>query len=165
MHPRHAEHLEAPDGSHDVEDRIDRADLVQVDFLGGHSVDLPLGARDRAERFVRPSLHALRHRGLGDQRADLADAATVRLRRNLEVHLDAGDVAAAHVPDLDADTVEPEARRKRAQPVRLETAGDERAERHVAGDAAERVEDRDGHVDSVGGSRGVSRGTTRRCRC
>ena len=43
------------------------------------------------------------------------------------------------------DVGEPERRRQRAQPVGIEPDVHQRAERHVAGDAAERIENRDAH--------------------
>jgi hypothetical protein len=66
----------------------------------------------------------------------------MRLRRDGEIDFHARNPRALHLGDIDAHAIETEARRQRPQPLGIEAAGDERAERHVAGDAAEGVKNR-----------------------
>src|SRR6185437_3421299 len=64
---------------------------------------------------------------------------------NVEVHLHADDLAAHHFANLHTNVGQGERARQRSQPIRVEPNLKQRAERHVPGDAAERIEDRDPH--------------------
>ena len=59
-HVAHAKLRESPDRTDDVENGIDRADLVKVHLLGRHAVHLALGGRDRPERGIGFGPHFLR---------------------------------------------------------------------------------------------------------
>jgi hypothetical protein len=157
-----AQEMHPPDGPDDIEDCIDCPNLVQVDRVRIDAVDLSLGRGDRRERGVRALADLIRCATRGDEPPDLLDVPAVRLRRNVEVHLPARDVAAQHVLDPDADAIESHLRRQRHQPLGVEADIDERTQGHVTRDAAERIEDRDRHVRLVGCQ--VRSGTTRHCR-
>ena len=58
-------------------------------------------------------------------------------------------IATPHVLHAYAHAVPAQAGRQRHEPRGIEPDVDERAERHVAGDAAERVEDGDGHAANI----------------
>src|SRR5688572_11101080 len=68
---------------------------------------------------------------------------SVRLRWDFEIHFHAGDACALHVTNLRGDAVQLQLRGQRAQPVAIETHGEERAQRHVSGDPAEGMKDCD----------------------
>src|SRR3954463_6747751 len=70
----------------------------------------------------------------------MAQVATVRLRRDLEVPLLARNPGTAHVADVRRHTVEPESLRKRHQPLRIQPEIDQRAQGHIPRNAAERIE-------------------------
>ena len=70
----------------------------------------------------------------------MAQVTSVRLRRDLEVHLLARDSSTAHVADVRRHAIEPESLRKRHQPLRAQPEIDQRSQGHVPGNAAERIE-------------------------
>ena len=143
VHLVHAEELQSPHGADDVENRIDGADLVQMHLLRPHTVDLAFCFRDRREGRIGALAHGVGHAGGRDHLADLLDVPSVRLRRDVEVHLRARDAGAQHALDAHFHAVEPEPCRQRAQPFRVESDLEKGAEHHVAGNAGERVDDRD----------------------
>ena len=69
----------------------------------------------------------------------------MRLRRDVEVDLDAPHSGSLNIRDLNSDAGETECRWQALQPSLVEADIDEGAEEHVSGDAARRVEDRDFH--------------------
>jgi hypothetical protein len=74
----------------------------------------------------------------------------VRLRRDIEIDLDAVNVRPLHIRDANADTGQPERRRQSLEPRFIKSDVDESAEEHVAGDAAGGVEDCDFHLMTWG---------------
>ena len=72
--------LERERDAADLADRVDGADLVEVDALGVDAVDAPLGVREPPERLLRARARALRQAGGVDLRADRRPVA-VRLAR------------------------------------------------------------------------------------
>src|SRR5205085_10202958 len=99
---RAAEHLvdaqlgEPPNGADDVENRVDRAHLVEMDLLRRHAMNLALHRRDVGECDIGAFLYVWRSAALGDDAADLLEMSTVRLGRNGEIHLPTADLGAAH---------------------------------------------------------------------
>ena len=75
--------VERPRGADDVDDRIDRADLVEVDVVGGGVVDLGFGLGQHLEDRDRATLDAQRTalRAI-DHRANLAEVALGLRRRS-----------------------------------------------------------------------------------
>src|ERR671924_1837894 len=67
------------------------------------------------------------------------------LRRNVELHLGAVDSATMHAFHANGHVVDAEPRGETAEPGFVQPHVDERAERHVACDTAERLEDGDRH--------------------
>ena len=66
-----AEPLEREHGADDVDDRVERADLVQVDVVDRHVVDGRLGLAQPLEQRDRARLPRCRQRGVADQMRDL----------------------------------------------------------------------------------------------
>src|SRR5205085_9358957 len=62
-----------------------------------------------------------------------------------EVDFLARDAGTLHVADANADVADVEPLRQRLEPVGIQTHGDQRPKRHVARDAAERMQDCDRH--------------------
>src|SRR4051812_4184768 len=137
--------VHSPDDADDVEDRIHGAHLVEVNLLGRHPVNLSFGLGDRPERRISLRTHVLRSATLRDEFANLPDVAAVRLGRNAEVHFPAHELPAQHFLDLHHDVGQPKSCREPSQPLGVETDAEHGAEGHVAGDATERIQDRDTH--------------------
>src|SRR4051812_1943681 len=156
MHPLDTQEVQTPDGADDVEYRIDRTDLVEMNLLDGRAMDLCLRFRQREEHGVGALFHVRRRVALLDDRADVLEMSPVRLRRYFEIHLHARDPSAHHGLDGRGDAIEPKPRRKPNDEIGFETHRDQRAEGHVSGDSAEWLEERDSHP---------TLGTTRRCQC
>ena len=64
------EEVQAGAGTHDIDDRIDGPDLMEMDFLDAFSVDPGLGLADSAEDGNGPGFDQIRERGPGDQLLD-----------------------------------------------------------------------------------------------
>jgi hypothetical protein len=137
--------LEAPHNAHDIENRIDRTDFVQMHFIGWHPVDFTLGSRDRGERGIGPLANILGRPAPRHQPANLGDVAAMRLWRNVEVDLLTHDLAAYDFLNFNSHIAEPERLGQRAKPGRVEADCEHRTERHVSRDAAERIEDGGAH--------------------
>ena len=144
-HALHAEQLEAGEHAHDVDDRVDAAQLVQVDAVAGGAVDGGLdlpealedgagaaldGSRDRARLQQGGNFRQMTFGGvIGDPDLDLQRADAGLLHR-LRAQLEAGQMQVGQpLPQL-----------------RLGDAGrKQRAEQHVAADAGDAVDVGDGH--------------------
>jgi hypothetical protein len=72
--PVHAEPLQAEDGAHDVDDRIECADLMQMNLLHRHVVDGGLGFSEPLEKGFRPIAPRRGQGGLVDQPVDFGKA-------------------------------------------------------------------------------------------
>ena len=70
---RRAEPLEAVHGADDVDDRVERADLVQVDLLDRHAVDRGLRLGEPLEQLHRAVLALGRQRRALDEPRDLLE--------------------------------------------------------------------------------------------
>ena len=71
--PIGAEPLEREDAADDVDDRVERADFVQVDVVDRHLVDVRFDRREPAEQRDRAIARRRRQRRAGDQPLDLGD--------------------------------------------------------------------------------------------
>ena len=140
-----AQFAHSPDRSDHVEDGIHCPDLVQVDALDRRAVDLRFDFGNRGEGFVRLVLHVSRRLGASHDFADLFQVTAVRLRRNLKVDLGTRDFPTRYRTNPNPDAFEAKSVGERAQPVGIKTDAHKGAQGHVAGDAAERVENRDCH--------------------
>jgi len=146
---------EAERRPHHVHDRVERSHLVELDRVGGDAMHAPLGLGQACEDGERALLHRRGQAAPGEQVADLRPGAVpvvVRGRplvRALAVHarveLGRRDARARHALDRDLDTGERERRDRLAQRRERQAEVEQRAHRHVAADARERVQVGDPH--------------------
>ena len=102
---RNAELLESPDAADDVEDRVHTADLVQVHPFHSGSVDRRFALGDQREGLHRLRLDRVGRGGRLDDRLDVLEVTPVRLRRDREVDLVAGDLPARDLGHLRGDAL------------------------------------------------------------
>jgi hypothetical protein len=143
---RDAEPVQRDRGAREIDDRVDRADLVKVHLRDRRPVHARLRARERLEARER----ALAHR-VGELRAlehadDLAIGAAVVVTvsmatRSGHAHIDVqrGEDPAPHAPHDEA-VVEAEAGEIRLELFAREARVEQRAEQHVPGHPGEDVE-------------------------
>ncbi len=82
------EPLETPGSGHDVDNRIDGADLVEVNLLGSRAMDFRLGLGQHAENRHRAVLDAGgKRRSARDDLTDVAQVALGLRRAHLNVEL------------------------------------------------------------------------------
>jgi hypothetical protein len=143
----HVEQLERHAGAHDVDDGVDAAHLVEVHLLGRAPVEAALGDGERREDGGAALLDPIGQPGLGDEALDVRGGAHHR-GVGVDVDLGAGDAAAQNGLHLQLPAVHGE-RRAGAHLVEVGAGVDQRAERHVAGDAGEAVEPGGGHRDAA----------------
>jgi hypothetical protein len=74
---RFAQHFKCDTRADDIDNRINRADFVEVDFLGRHAVDFAFGIRDTLENGYRLLFHPIGQLALGDQLFDFGEGALV----------------------------------------------------------------------------------------
>lgn len=154
-----AEEAQAGDGAGDVDDGVERADLVELDGVGGNAVDARLRLGEAAEDREDGCLVGQRERRGLDDGGDVGQAA-VRLARLGEVDVGErrGDPGAAHALGAQRPAVDAEPPQFGGEGIGIDAGVDEGAEQHVAADAGEAVEIGDrGHAIRVadGGSRPV----------
>ena len=76
------------------------------------------------------------------------------LWRNREIHLPTHELSTQDLANVDRYVAETEASREAAQPGRIEAYAEQGAKHHVAGNTAERVQDRGAHGDKTSKGRG-----------
>ena len=157
--PLHREH-----DADDVDDRIERADFVQVDGVDRHLMDSGFNFREPLKHRLRAIASGGRQRGAIDEREDLRKA-SVRMMPRVRVmmivrvvtvvmvfvrvivlvhgelrrrHTGAKDLLCVHVDTTNG--VEREAAERARELVERQAGVDERAERHVSGNAGEAIE-------------------------
>src|SRR4029079_15241725 len=104
--PLDAEQLETPDAAGDVENRVDRADLVEMYTLHRGGVDRRLLLGNESKRTIGALLHGRRRGRPCDDLLEVPEMPPVRLRRYVEIDFLARDLAPFHVGDPHADAVE-----------------------------------------------------------
>jgi hypothetical protein len=86
MYPRESQPLDALDGAHDVDQRIERTDFVERHVLRPHSVHRTFGLGQHLEGCRRPRLHRRCQFGAVDDAQQLTDMSvrvvTMRARMN-----------------------------------------------------------------------------------
>src|SRR5262249_53536785 len=136
-----AEELEAEGGPGDVDDRVDRADLVEVDVVDRGAVDLRLGGGEPLEDGARARAGALREFAPSEDREHRAQAALgprARLDRDAEAR--GRDRATLLARYVEPEAAEAEGVETGPELVEASAGVDERAERHVPRDPADEVE-------------------------
>ena len=154
---RRCEPVERRGGADHVDDRVDRADLVELDVLDGLAVQLRLGAREPVEDVERAAPRAFGQLRVLDRRADVR-VVVVRVVRVVLVvvvvvvviveHVPGGvdgdvrrrDAVLDHALDLQALAARPDGIERVADHVDRHAEVDQRAEHHVAGGAARAVD-------------------------
>jgi len=135
-----AEVVEAGGSANDVDDRVDRADLVKRDFVERDPMHLGLGLGEPAKhgsgQGFDPAVQARGHEQLVDRAV-----ATIGLGgRDHYVEFGAADGSTPRALQLEREAREAERRHALLDDLKRHAEIDQRRDRHVAGDAAERVE-------------------------
>ncbi len=141
VQPLDAKQPQSYDAAHDVDDRIERADLVEVDLVFGHAVDARLSGGQQPEHRRRSLPVVVRQRRCLDQRKHVGQA-PVRLRRfgEVDVRLRGGEPGAPHALRPQRPAGRLELRQLVVQRRGIDAGVDERTEQHVAADAGETVQ-------------------------
>ena len=95
LEPVDAQQVEPDGGADDVDDRIDRADLVEVDLLHVHAVRVGLGLAELGEDLLGQLGLPRRQRGLVDHRLDVVQVAVGVLVRGDDLRIGGPEAAAA----------------------------------------------------------------------
>ncbi len=130
-----AEQFEGGAGTDHVDDGVDAPDFVEVHALGWAAVEMALGPGQHLERGQRPLADAVGQACLFDHAGDVGRGAHHRARLGMDVDLRSGDAGAHDRLGLQAPPTDREPLTQRAHLVDVGTGVDERAERHVPGDA------------------------------
>jgi hypothetical protein len=139
------EALEGGAGADDVDDGVERPDLMELDVVGSHAVDATLDHRQSLEDGDGPLVYAAREVGAGEHLEHLAIATVAVL--GLMRHDHAGGTDAAPLRRLDRDAVGMRDARNDVEHGGAVGAGvEQRRQRHVAGDPREAVEPGRGHA-------------------
>ena len=88
--PRPAEEFEGDAAADDINNGVQRAHFVEMNFLGGHAVNLPFGRGDALEDLHRFVLHPVGKRALENERLDLGEVAGGRMRGVVRVSVGVG---------------------------------------------------------------------------
>ena len=135
-----AERLERGAHAHDVHDGVERTDLVEVNLVGRNPVNQAFGDCQRLEDVHRALPHAFIQRRHNEQFPYVPPAPVMMALRRIDDGVSGGNLVSGHPLEAQLPAVEPE---------RVDLGGDEveicariqqRAERHVTGDARHRVE-------------------------
>src|SRR4051812_35273163 len=146
--------LEAPDGSDDVEDRIDRTHLMQMKVVRRDAVYRTLDIRDCLKRRVCSLGDIARQGGRVDHAMNLRDGATMRLCWNIEIHFHTMHVRALNISDSHSYIRQPNRAGQLLQPRLVESHVDKLAQEHVSGHTAGWIKNGDFH-SRTGNSLGV----------
>ncbi len=150
LHFVDVEQLECRARADDVDDRVEAADLVEVDLLGRTAVEMAFGLGERVERAERAAPHPFRQAGLLDESGDVPRGAHDAALLGVDDDVRRADAAALHRLGVERPPTDGDAPAQLADLVEVGARVDEAAEGHVAGDPAEAVEPRDGrHVRLV----------------
>ncbi len=139
-HRRRAEVEPRRERTDDIDDRIDRAHLVEVDVVDVDPVHGGLGDRETSERGASTVAHRLGERGGADHRVDRRPAPVVVVIGGGDGDRGGGDAPAGGQGRVEGPLGQADRADEVADHVELGTEVDERGEEHVAGDADGRVD-------------------------
>ncbi len=140
QHAVDAELLEAPRSADNINDRIDRADFVEVNVIGRRVVNLRLGLREHFEDCDRALADRRGQRRRVDQRANLAEV-TLGLRlRHGDIELERRDSAESFAPRREPVAGQRHRLDRALEFAKIRAAIENGADDHVAAEAGERVE-------------------------
>jgi hypothetical protein len=89
-----------PHCTNHVENRVHRANFVQVHLLRRQAVDLALSRGDGEEHCIGTFSHGRRRATLRHQLANFVDVPAVRLLRYVEIHLPADQLSPQHLANV-----------------------------------------------------------------
>src|SRR5690606_786051 len=159
-----AEHLECRAGADDVDDRVDRAHLVEVDLLAGLAVEPALGLGERGEHGPGPVAHPVGKGGLVEHGEDVGSGAHDVGGLGDDVGLRAADAVAEHAFGVESPAAHREPLADGPHLGEVGAPGEERSARHAAGHAADAVEPGDpapGPAPAVAAHARAARGSMR----
>ena len=135
-----AELVEEHERAADVDERVERAELVEVDVVGRDAVDAALDLGEARERVERARAGALGKVGRLDELADLAVVAMRVVVGRVDAEVERTDPLPLDALDVDLDAVDAERGRNAAQRLELGARVEERGEQHVARETADAVQ-------------------------
>ena len=141
-HALDAEQPQPDDRARDVDDRIDRADLVEVDLLDRAAVDAGLGLAEALEGGYCALLIARRQVGAPDDAKNVVQVPVrMAVSRALDLHPDlrGGEAAPLDLPRAERIAFERELAELLAEGAGRKARVDQRAEDHVAARAREGI--------------------------
>jgi hypothetical protein len=106
VHSLDAELVESPYTANDVEDRVDRTNLMQMDTLNAGRMQRRFLLGDHRERAIRALFDPRWQRRARHDLSNMLEVTSVRLRGYVEVHLLARDLAALDVGNSHGDPLE-----------------------------------------------------------
>ncbi len=137
------ERLQRRAGADDVDDGVDRPDLVELHVVGGRAVHLRFDFGEHAERGLGAVTNSLRQIGGVDQLADrpVATVVVIIVERD-NAGLGGGEAAAHDVVERQVVSIEVEPTDDVGDHARVGAGIDQGCHRHVAGGAGKAVEPR-----------------------
>ncbi len=136
------EKRERDGGADDIDDRIDRADLVKMHAPRTHAVDLPLGLADDAEGRRGELPDARLERRAIDHPEDSREIAPPRRPGAADARAMRHDRAVLHAISGDREPFESgKAPHRSRDPRRVGAEAEETGEEHVAGEPPRRIDD------------------------
>src|SRR5579885_2972087 len=141
QHFVHAELLESPCGGDYIDDRIHRADLVEVNLLGRGAMDPGFRLGERAEYRECAFLCVTgERRGARDDLADFAQMALRLTRGDLDLELEGGNSAQHLAPRTHAIAVKRQRGERAPQMIEVGARIEHRTGDHVAAETGKCVE-------------------------
>ena len=145
LEPIDSQQIQADRRTHDIDDRIDRADLVEMDLGQVDPVDLRLGLAQLEEDPLGEVFLARRQDALVDDRLDMVPVAMGVLVRRVDLRIRRPEPAAAHGLERQLAR-QPQAGHGLLNRPAIDARIHQRGQRHVAGNAAEAIEIADSHA-------------------
>ena len=139
-HALDAELLEQHERPADVDERVERAELVEVDVVGRHAVDPALDLGQSPERVERTRPRSLGELRSLDELADVPVVAVIVVVGSVDPEVERADPLPLDPLDVDLHPFDPERVRDGAQGLELRSGVDERSEQHVAREPGDTVE-------------------------
>ena len=123
-----------------VDERVERAELVEVDVLRADAVDATLDLGEPLECLERASAGALGKVGRRDELADLAVVAMGVVVGGVDAQVQCADPLALDTLDVDLHALDAECGRDAAKRVELGACVQQRRDEHVACETADTVQ-------------------------